>query len=247
MIVPIVVIGMAFVMMAVELRRPGRQWPKVAGWWQRAALLNAAQLAVVFIFGVIWDTWLADIRLFSADSFGTAGGAIIGYLVITFVYYWWHRWRHESSTLWRWFHQIHHSAQRIEIITSFYKHPFELFANSVLSSFILYGLVGLSPIAATNTVLICGLAELFYHWNVKTPHWLGYIVQRPESHCVHHQESLHWYNFSDIPLWDMMFGTFYNPQNWELRCGLGAENEKRLVEMLIGRDLRRRNVLKVSL
>jgi sterol desaturase/sphingolipid hydroxylase (fatty acid hydroxylase superfamily) len=247
MIVPIVVIGMAIVMMVVELRRPGRQWPRVAGWWWRAALLNTAQLAMVFIFGVAWEKWMTEIRLFSGESLGVTGGAIIGYLVITFVYYWWHRWRHESGILWRWFHQIHHSAQRIEIITSFYKHPFELFANGVLSSFILYALVGLSPVAATNAVLICGLAELFYHWNVKTPHWLGYIVQRPESHCVHHQESLHWYNFSDIPLWDMMFGTFYNPQTWQYQCGLGADNERRLLEMLIGRDLRRRSVLKVSL
>ena len=105
--------------------------------------------------------------------------------------YWWHRWRHESSFLWRWFHQLHHSPQRIEVVTSFYKHPFELLANSVLSSAILYLLVGLGPQAAAQTVLITGLAELFYHWNVKTPHWLGFIVQRPESHCLHHQEGAH--------------------------------------------------------
>ena len=59
----------------------------------------------------------------------TIGGAIVGYLAITFVYYWWHRWRHESPFLWRWFHQVHHSPQRIEIITSFYKHPLEIVAE----------------------------------------------------------------------------------------------------------------------
>jgi len=36
-------------------------------------------------------------------------GGVIGYLVSTFVFYWWHRWRHEVDWLWRGFHQIHHS------------------------------------------------------------------------------------------------------------------------------------------
>ena len=48
------------------------------------------------------------------------GGALLGYLAITFIYYWWHRWRHQSDFLWRWLHQVHHSAQRIEVITCFY-------------------------------------------------------------------------------------------------------------------------------
>ena len=56
--------------------------------------------------------------------------------------------------------------------------------------------------------LLTGIAELFYHWNVRTPHWLGYFVQRPESHCVHHQRGRHRNNYSDLPLWDIAFGTF---------------------------------------
>jgi hypothetical protein len=138
--------------------------------------------------------------------------------------------------LWRWFHQFHHSPQRIEVITSFYKHPFELVANSILSSAILYLLVGLGPKPAAYAVLLTGLAELFYHWNVPTPHWLGYIVQRPESHCVHHQENVHSYNFADLPLWDILFGTFRNPRRFEARCGFG-QDELRVGQMLRGVDV----------
>jgi sterol desaturase/sphingolipid hydroxylase (fatty acid hydroxylase superfamily) len=87
---------------------------------------------------------MARHRLWSADKLGTVGGALVGYLVVTFIYYWWHRWRHESSFLWRWIHQVHHSPQRIEVITSFYKHPLEILVNSALSSVILYLGVGLS-------------------------------------------------------------------------------------------------------
>jgi sterol desaturase/sphingolipid hydroxylase (fatty acid hydroxylase superfamily) len=163
----------------------------------------------------------------------------LGYLAITFIYYWWHRARHESALLWRLFHQVHHSPQRIEVITSFYKHPFEIVANGILSSAILYLLVGVSPEAAGLTVLLTGLAELFYHWNVATPYWLGFVFQRPESHCVHHQEGVHSFNYADLPLWDMLFGTFKNPRTWSARCGLGAENESRLLTMLAGRDVSR--------
>jgi hypothetical protein len=54
-----------------------------------------------------------------SDHVSPALGGLIAY----FIFYWWHRWRHESDLLWRLFHQIHHSPQRLEVITSFYKHP----------------------------------------------------------------------------------------------------------------------------
>ena len=119
MMIPLIVLGVAIVMMACEVARPGRSWPRVAGWWLRAALLNGAQIGIVFLAGVAWDGWMLRHRLWSADGLGITGEALVGYLVITFIYYWWHRWRHESDFLWRWLHQVHHSPQRIEIITSF--------------------------------------------------------------------------------------------------------------------------------
>jgi sterol desaturase/sphingolipid hydroxylase (fatty acid hydroxylase superfamily) len=239
MTVPLVVLAAALAMIALERLAPGRNWPRVPGWWGRALALNGFQAAAVFLAGWAWEGWMQRSRPWSADGLGPTGGALVGYLVITFVYYWWHRWRHEVDWLWRVFHQVHHSPQRIEILTSFYKHPLEILANSLLSSAILYLLVGLSPAAATGAVMLTGLAELVYHWNVRTPHWLGYLIQRPESHCVHHQEGVHTYNFSDLPLWDMLFGTFRNPPSFDARCGFGPEREPRLGEMLVFTDVNR--------
>ena len=237
MIITLIVVATAVLMIGVELAAPGRRWPRVAGWWARAALLNGIQVASVFVAGVAWDRFLPGRSLWSAEALGTTWGAIVGYVAITFVYYWWHRARHRVGFLWCWFHQVHHSPQRIEVITAFYKHPFEIFVNSVLSSTILYVLVGVTPEAGSLAVLMTGLAELFYHWNVSTPYWLGFIVQRPESHCVHHQEGLHHYNFADLPLWDMLFGTFRNPRSFETSCGFGAEREPRLGAMMAGIDV----------
>jgi sterol desaturase/sphingolipid hydroxylase (fatty acid hydroxylase superfamily) len=225
----------AAVMIVVELRRPGRSWPQVRGWWARAALLNGFQAAIAWLGPASWDRWMSGRRPWTADALGTTAGALLGYLVITFVYYWWHRARHQVPFLWRWVHQVHHSPQRIEILTSFYKHPIEIVLNGLLSSAICYFVVGLGPAATTQAVLLSGLAELFYHWNVRTPYWLGFVFQRPESHCVHHQQGLHRGNYSDLPLWDWMFGTLDNPRHWDARCGFRPEHEARLGAMLAGR------------
>jgi sterol desaturase/sphingolipid hydroxylase (fatty acid hydroxylase superfamily) len=237
MLVSLLVTAVALGMMVVEARRPGRRWPQVRGWWARALALNGVQAGSVFLAGATYDRWMAGARAWPAPALGPVGGAVVGYLAITFVYYWWHRARHRSAFLWRWFHQVHHSPQRIEIITSFYKHPLEILVNGVLSSAILYLGLGLGPEAAAGAVALSGLGELVYHWNVRTPYAMGFFFQRPESHCVHHQESLHSFNYSDLPLWDMMFGTFRNPRSFDARCGLGPETEHRLGALLRGVDV----------
>ncbi len=224
----------AVLMILIELARPGRRWPKVAGWWTRAALLNGTQVAAVVLLGGLWE---GSPGLFPGHRAGPIGGAVLGYLVITFIYYWWHRLRHENAFLWRWVHQIHHSPVRLEIITSFYKHPLEIFLNSLLSSAILYPLLGLDVATAASVTLLTGLAELYYHWNVKTPHWTGYLFQRPEMHCVHHALDAHRNNYADLPLWDILFGTFDNPKGSDFACGFADDREQQLPAMLIGRDL----------
>ena len=240
--IALIVLLVAILMIAAETLWSGRKWPQVRGWWRRAVLLNAVQVGAVWIAGVGWNGWMVRHRPWSADRLGVIGGGLVGYLAITFVYYRWHRWRHESTFLWRWIRQVHHSPQRIEVITSFYKHPLEILINSVLSSAILYLGVGVGAEAASLAVLLSGLAELVYHWNVRTPHWLGFIFQRPESHCVHHQEGVHSFNYSDLPMWDMLFGTFRNPRDWDARCGFGPEREARLAEMIRGVDVYKSNL-----
>jgi sterol desaturase/sphingolipid hydroxylase (fatty acid hydroxylase superfamily) len=224
-------------MMLVERIRPGRDMPKVTGWITRAILLNGCQILAILLAGVVWNGWMAQNRRWSADWLGTAAGALTGYLALTFVYYWWHLWRHRSDFLWRWFHQIHHSAQRLELLTAFYKHPLEIMTDSLLSSAVLYLAVGLAPRAAVLAMALSGLGELFYHWNIETPYWLGFVFQRPESHLIHHEEGLHDYNYSDLPLWDILFGTFRNPRQWNKRCGFGARREHLVLEMLRGIDV----------
>lgn len=229
------VVGLGLAMLALEQARPARRFDRVAGWWPRATALTGVQAAVALLAVHTCDRWLPELALWRVGGYGTLADAVIGYLVLTFIYYWWHRARHQVPFLWNRLHLLHHSACRIELLTSFYKHPAEIVGNALLSALVVYVLLGLSPESAAIVVTVSGLAELFYHWNVRTPYWLGFVVQRPESHCVHHQRGRHTNNFADLPLWDMLFGTFENPREAPRKCGFGPQIEQRLPELLLWR------------
>ena len=217
---------------------PGWPLPRVRKWPLRVLLINGAQLAVVLLAGISWGRWLSSASVFHlSQRVGNVSAGLIAYFIATFIFYWWHRMRHESDFLWRIFHQIHHSAQRLEVITSFYKHPLEMVVNSVIGSLLVYTLLGLSLEAAAVYTLCTALGEFFYHANVRTPYWVGWFFQRPEMHRIHHEYGHHKNNYGDITWWDMLFGTYENPKTWNGRCGYEDEREQRLVDMLRFRDV----------
>jgi len=217
---------------------PAAQLPSVRAWWPRVFLINAIQLGIVVLAGRSWNRWMAHLSLLHLSAYTNdflAAG--IAYLVSTFIYYWWHRFRHESQFFWRICHQLHHSPRRIEVLTSFYKHPVEILLNSLLSSAIVYMLLGCNVRAAAYYTFLTAIAEYFYHWNVRTPRWLGFFVQRPESHRVHHQYRHHTQNFADLPVWDWFFGTYHNPRGFTKRCGFDHWREDRFEDLLAFRDV----------
>lgn len=219
---------------------PGWNLPKVRTWPVRVLAINAAQLAVVLVAGLTWERWLASWSVFRlSDHVDAVVGGLLAYVIATFLFYWWHRLRHEVQWLWLGFHQIHHSPQRLEVITSFYKHPGEMVVNTVIGSMLVYTLLGLSPAAGAIYTLCTALGEFFYHTNVRTPHWVGYVFQRPEMHRIHHEHGRHRNNYGDIVWWDMLFGTYANPRTWDGRCGFEPDKEERLGQMLCYRDVHR--------
>jgi sterol desaturase/sphingolipid hydroxylase (fatty acid hydroxylase superfamily) len=223
---------------ALERLAPGWTLPKIPSWSRRVLLINAVQLCVVLLAGISWERWLSHNSVFHLSShFGPTIGGMLAYFIATFMFYWWHRWRHESDLLWRLFHQIHHSPQRIEVITSFYKHPGEMVVNSIIGSLLVYSLLGLSPQAGAVYTICTALGEFFYHTSIRTPRWVGYIFQRPEMHRIHHQYGRHRSNYGDIVWWDWLFGTYENPTTFEATCGFDADKEERLVEMLAYQDV----------
>lgn len=225
-------------MILIERLWPARQLPQVRNWWARVVLVNAVQLGIVVLAGFTWDQWMRGHSLFNlSETMPTIASVALGYLVVTFIYYFWHRVRHESKLFWRLCHQLHHSPARLEVITSFYKHPVEITLNSLLSAAIAFPLLGLSPGDAAILTLVTAVAEYFYHWNIRTPRWFGVLFQRPESHRVHHRRGHHTHNYADLPIWDMLFGTFSNPDEDQHPCGFSPSREDRFDDMLAFRNV----------
>ncbi len=187
---------------------------------------------MVFLSGATWNQWFQGWSILHIG--GTLPAIIEGmfyWFVGTFVFYWWHRLRHEKGW-WLVFHQIHHSPARIEVMTAFYKHPVEMIVNSILISAIIFLGFGGSLAAAAWYNVLAVLGEFFYHVNIRTPKWFGYFIQRPEHHSIHHERAVHNCNFGDITWWDRLFGTFQEADTFVKECGFSKHSEERLGTML---------------
>ena len=225
------------VLALVERVRPARVLPAVAGWRTKGVAFLLLSIAISSSTPLLWDAWLGEHRLFDARGLGDVGGALCGFVVYEGVVYVWHRAMHRFGFLWRSFHQLHHSAERVDVFGAFYFHPLDAIGFSFATSLSLVGIVGLTAPAAVAASLLLMFCNLFQHANVRTPRWLGYVVQRPESHGVHHQRGVHAYNYSDLPLWDLVFGTFRNPDRCEAEAGFYDGASRRIVALLAGRDV----------
>jgi sterol desaturase/sphingolipid hydroxylase (fatty acid hydroxylase superfamily) len=225
------------VFLGAERLVPGRALPASPGWYVRALAINFAQLGITLATGRIWPYLLDGGSLVDVSTFEMPLiEGLLAWFCGTFVFYWWHRLRHQRG-FWQVFHQVHHSASRIEILTSFYKHPIEILSNAVVSGVLLYAVLGSSTLGAFWYNFFAAVGEYFYHANLRSPRWLRYLIQTPELHSIHHQYEVHSYNFGDIPVWDRLFGTYRDATEFVPRCGFPAGAEQRLPEMLVFRDV----------
>jgi sterol desaturase/sphingolipid hydroxylase (fatty acid hydroxylase superfamily) len=231
-----IIVAATFAFFILERVLPGRELPESRGWYVRAAFLNMCQLGIIVLAGEGWNKWLQRWSVFHLAGLPPLLQGAICWFVGTFVFYWWHRARHDFDVLWRICHQVHHSPARIEILTAFYKHPVEIVADSILASALTFSLLGGSPAGAAWFNVFAVMGEYFYHSNLRTPRWVGYFLQRPEHHSIHHQCDLHKFNYGDITWWDRMFGTFREAEGFAERCGFPEDHETKLGKMLAFQD-----------
>ena len=218
---------------------PGRKLPRVKFWKLKGILMFIAFFYLSNYLPLLIDEFLIQFQLLDLSHLNTFGGALVGVFFYEFGVYVWHRLMHKSDFLWKVFHQMHHSAERVDIPGSFYFSPFDMLGWVLLGSLCLALLVGLPPQAITITILVTTFLGLFQHTNIKTPRWLGYLVQRPESHTVHHAKNIHAYNYSDLPIFDILFGTFKNPKDFEYETGFYQGASSKMVDMLLFKDISR--------
>jgi sterol desaturase/sphingolipid hydroxylase (fatty acid hydroxylase superfamily) len=143
-----------------------------------------------------------------------------------FIGYWMHRVFH-GRALWK-FHAIHHSSQDLDWLSSVRLHPVNDWLSRWVQASILV-VMGFSPIAVAAYVPFLTFYAIFVHANVS---WgfgaLGWLVASPKFHRWHHtseDEGLD-KNFAGLlPIFDMLFGTYYMPRD-RLPAVFGLKNEQ---------------------
>ncbi len=160
--------------------------------------------------------------------------------------YWVHRLFHEIPRLWP-FHAVHHSAEQLNPVTLFRKHPvYNLLASLVhsLVTGILQGLLLGLLIGKVEVATLMGVNLFYYAFNLAganlrhTHIWLSWgpvlehLFISPAQHQVHHSINPRHFNknYGEVlAIWDWAFGTLYVPKQREaLEFGLADMRGNRI-------------------
>jgi sterol desaturase/sphingolipid hydroxylase (fatty acid hydroxylase superfamily) len=223
-------------LMLWEYLFPARKLPPVPFWQLRGLAVFVMYFLLSSYLPLLWDVTLAQYGLLSISNQPLWLQAVAGVLMYEFIVYWWHRAMHRFSWLWHSFHQFHHSAERLDTYGAFWFSPLDAAGFTFVTSLALTLILGVSVEAAVLTLYVTFFLAVFQHANICTPQWLGYLVQRPESHSHHHGRGIHRDNYADLPVFDLIFGTFRNPAK-HLENGFHHGASGRIVEMLLWRDV----------
>lgn len=213
-----------------------RPLPQVKGWYLRGSVFFVVSMAVNAMAPLLVVTWIGAHAPFHLAFLGTWKGGLLALLVGDLASYLVHRLQHNWPWLWRWTHQLHHSAERVDVLGAAYNHPFDLGMQAIVGALAI-GALGVTPNAAALAGILLVAMAVFQHLNVRTPLWLGYILQRPEAHAVHHTRGLHAFNYGNLGLWDIVFGTFRNPSVFADTAGFWEGASAKVWPMLVGRNV----------
>ena len=237
-VIPILILVTYFALMLIERWFPARPLPEVRRWYLKGIVFFVVVMVVSGLTPALVAAAVGDWSPLGLSVLGTVPGALVTILVSELLQYLFHRSFHTSNFLWRWVHQLHHSAERLDVPGSAFTHPLEVAIGGAFGALATLAL-GVSPDAAALAGFFGVFNAIFQHTNIRTPRWLGYVIQRPESHSVHHARDVHAYNYANLPLIDLMFGTFRNPADFAPTQGFWEGASAKLAPMFAGRDVTR--------
>ena len=64
-----------------------------------------------------------------------------------------------------------------------------------------------------------------------------YLIERKEAHSLHREKGIHGRNYSDLPLWNIVSGSFLKPEGFEGEVGFEPQAARRIGAMLVGIDV----------
>ena len=145
---------------------------------------------------------------------------IITFILIDFIFYFYHRISHRSRFLWA-IHMSHHSSEEMNFFVSF--RQAWLGPISKIPFFMLLPLIGLDPTMVAVAGVISTLWGVIGHTQVINKLGpLEWVFNTPSHHRVHHGSNLQYIdkNYGNLLIiWDRFFGTF-EPENEPVKYGM---------------------------
>lgn len=151
---------------------------------------------------------------------------LLALCIIEFAKYWFHRFSHESESLWP-LHSVHHSVKRMHLLNGFRIHPLYHIVTFVLGVMPCYFL-GISEEALVLNSVLLAIGGSIQHCNIRLRYgWLNYIFNTNELHRWHHSKDLVEGNKNYgavLIIYDVLFGThYYDAKGKPKELGISGE------------------------
>jgi sterol desaturase/sphingolipid hydroxylase (fatty acid hydroxylase superfamily) len=220
---------LAFIFVPIEALFPLREQRVLREGWQTdlkhffvshagVQLLTFATFIPVQVF-FSWAVHLEFQRAVAAQPLWLQFIEII--LVVDFATYWIHRAFHQVPWLWS-FHAIHHSSQKLDWLAGSRMHVVDSMVTRAVA-FLPVFVLGFAAPALYAYLALLSFHAVFIHANVRWRFpWLRWVITTPEYHHWHHtsdEEGIDKNFVGFLPLWDVLFGTAYQPGHWPKNYG----------------------------
>jgi sterol desaturase/sphingolipid hydroxylase (fatty acid hydroxylase superfamily) len=229
-ICPLVIVGSALVLVALERRFPYDRDQKILreGFW--TDLIGYA-IVQSYVLGLVIKHLIEAIdRASGLSRRGLMASCPLWaqlalFLVSHDLYiYAFHRWQHRLPLLWR-LHEAHHSPRQVDWLSGARSHALEILINQTIE-FAPLVLLGAWPELALIKATIDAVWGMYIHANLDIRSgWLQRVVNGPEMHRWHHAQEIVDVNFATkLALWDWLFGTAHLPPTKPRSYGVRDES-----------------------
>lgn len=143
--------------------------------------------------------------------------ALVSSLVGDFLYYWVHRWQHNSRWLWP-IHELHHEDENMNVTSAGKFHWLDSITMHIL--LVVPAIFLPRPLTTIPMLYVLRSARTAFEHLAIPLHFgqLNWLITSPSGHRIHHSKLPEHENsnFAAVwPIWDVLFGTYVAPRGRE--------------------------------
>jgi len=195
------------------------RWRTDLAYWFVMPLLGKPLLTAVLVLGAL-PLLLVRGPTGPAAALPLPVQALLVVVITDFLNYWLHRLHH--GALWR-THAVHHSSEDLDWLSSVRVHPLNTLCQRLPAAMLLL-IAGFDLASLGGAAGFLALYGLLLHARVD---WdfgpLRRVIASPAFHRWHHSSERDCNYAGLLPLWDLLFGTFYLPERAPTRFGVRGE------------------------